>query len=140
MVAWIPKLPDDTRPDADPSLPVPQFWDGEQSLGKEVARSVGADGWVAWDIYLFYPAGARWDDHLPAPAVALAQVRGVVVATKGVLPAAGDATQLPARLRDAVDVVGDQDHFGELLARAADAFAHRASAATTISPLPPATR
>ncbi|MGE5186369.1 MAG: hypothetical protein ACM31C_30145 [Acidobacteriota bacterium] len=64
----------------------------------------------------------------------------MVVATKGVLPAAGDGSQLPARLRDSVDVVGDQDHFGELLARAADVFAQRASAATTISPVPPATR
>lgn len=133
-------LPDDGKPPLDETLPVPQFWDAEHLLGKEVAHAVGADGWTAWDVYLLYPPGVRWDDHLPAPAIALAQVRGVVIATKGVLPAVGDPSQLPARFRDSVDVIGDQDHFSELLARAADAFDQRAAAATTTSPSPPTTR
>jgi hypothetical protein len=96
---------------------VPQFWDGDGKLGVEVGRSLGVDGWVAWDIYLFYPAGARWDDHLPAPSVALAQAGGVVVGTKGALPPAGDQERLPARMRGRADVVGEQTELAALLAR-----------------------
>jgi hypothetical protein len=132
-------LPGDDRVAADTASTAldtqPQFWDGDGKLGAEVARSVGIDGWVAWDIYLFYPPGARWDDHLPAPSVAIAQAKGVVIATKGALPAV-DSDALPARWRDRADVVGEQTDLEQLLARAA----HRAAAMTTTSPSPPTTR
>jgi hypothetical protein len=107
-------------------LAVPQFWDGSRSFGKEVARSVGADEWTAWDIYLFYAPGAEWvDAGLPAPAAALAQAGGVVVGTKGTLPPAGDQTRLPKRMRGRADVVGEQSNFEALLARVAEPFARR---------------
>lgn len=49
-------------------LAAPQFWDGEQKLGLEVARSLAVPDWVAWDIYLFYPPGVEWTDSgLPLP-------------------------------------------------------------------------
>jgi hypothetical protein len=140
MIAWIPMLPADDRAAADAASAAldaqAQFWDGEGKLGAEVGRSLGIDGWVAWDIYLFYPPGARWDDHLPAPSVAIAQSTGVVIATKGALPAAGDAEVLPARWRDRADVVGEQADLEQLLARAAQ----RAAAMTTTSSSPPTTR
>lgn len=139
MIAWIPMLPDDDRAAADAAsaaLDAPQFWDGEHKLGAEVGRSLGVDDWIAWDVYLFYPPGARWDDHLPAPTLALAQTKGVVVATKGALPATGDGQQLPARWRERADVVGEQADLEQLLARAAQ----RAAAITTTSPPPPTTR
>jgi hypothetical protein len=63
---------------------VPQFWDGGKLFGDEVARSLGASGWTAWDIYLFYPPGAEWTDAgIPAPEAALAQAGGVLVGSKG---------------------------------------------------------
>jgi hypothetical protein len=118
IVAWIPMLGGDDRAAGEAaSVQFPaaaQFWDGEKKLGAEVAHSIGADDWTAWDIYLFYPPGARWDDHLPAPAAALAQVKGVVVGTKG-------------------DVVGSQDDITGLLDRAADSFSRQCGCAMTTS-------
>lgn len=105
---------------------VPQFWDGDQKLGHEVARSLGADGWTAWDIYLFYPPGAEWTDQgLPAPEAALVQAGGVVAGTKGTLPAIGDAARLPKRLRDHAEVVGEQSDLEVLLSRVAAPFVKR---------------
>ena len=43
------------------------FYDQDQIVGKEIARSVGGDGHVAWDIYLFYAPHAGWNDGPPAP-------------------------------------------------------------------------
>ena len=108
---------------------IPQFWDGDKKLGHEVARSLGAEGWTAWDIYLFYPPGAEWTDKgMPAPEAALAQAGGVVIGTKGLLPA-GDASRLPKRLRerlgDRIDVVGEQSDLEVLLSRVAVPFAKR---------------
>lgn len=107
-------------------LPFPQFWDGEQKLGKEVARSVGAPEWTAWDIYLFYPPGAEWTDQgLPPPEVALVQAGGAVVGTKGALPALADQSRLPKRLRDRAEVVGEQSNLEALLAKVAEDFVKR---------------
>jgi hypothetical protein len=128
MIAWIPMLPDDDRAAAQDASALlaaagaPQYWDADQKLGAEVAHSLDADGWTAWDIYLFYPPGVRWDDHLPAPTAALAQVKSVVVGTKGTLPPDGDQDALPERLRARADVVGRQADITALLQRAATRF------------------
>ena len=43
---------------------IPQFWDGELLLGKEVSRSIGIEPErAAWDIYLFYPPDAEWTEQ-----------------------------------------------------------------------------
>lgn len=53
MVVWIPMLNDDSQDAANEArerfrdLPIPQFWDGRQRLGKDVARSVGAPDYRA---------------------------------------------------------------------------------------------
>ena len=129
MVAWIPMLAGDklaaareaARTFEDTS--VVQYWDGAQLLGLDVAHTLGVDALgPAWDVYLFFPPDARWDDHVPAPAAALAQVAGVVVASKGVLPAHGEASKLPEVLRGRVDVVGEQPELAELLAAVAKRF------------------
>jgi hypothetical protein len=107
-------------------LPVPQFWDGEQKLGKEVARSVGAPEWTAWDVYLFYPPGVEWTDQgLPAPEAALAQAGGVVVGTPGSLPPTADQSRLPKRMRGGAVVVGEQPDLENLLAKVSADFAKR---------------
>ena len=106
--------------------PIPQFWDGDTKYGNEVARSLGADGWVAWDIYLFYPPGVEWTDKgMPKPEAAIAQAGGVVIGTKGTLPAVDLEGHIPKRLRDGVDVVGPQSDIEGLLARVATPFAQR---------------
>ena len=43
------------------------FYDQDQIAGKAIAKSVGWDGHVAWDIYLFYGPYAGWNDGPPAP-------------------------------------------------------------------------
>jgi hypothetical protein len=135
IVVWIPMLDADELPGADEAsarfrdLVVPQFWDGSQKLGLEVGRSVGVEGWMAWDVYLFYPPGAEWTDAgLPAPEAALAQAGGVVVGTKGTLAPAGDQGRLPKVMRGRADVVGEQAELEALLSRVAEAFVERHAA------------
>jgi len=104
-----------------------QFWDGEQLLGKEVARSVGAPQWVAWDVYLFYRAGAEWPDAgLPPPDAALAQASnqhgGGVIAAKGTLPPRGDQAGVPARLAGRAVMAGTYAELESLLSEVAARF------------------
>ena len=47
---------------------VRQFWDPDQLSGKAIAKSLGYDGKVAWDIYLFYQSGDEWIEAPPEPA------------------------------------------------------------------------
>lgn len=54
---------------------VKQFYDPRQLAGKAIAGSLGHDGRVAWDIYLFYPAGAMWKELPPHPEVFMHQLR-----------------------------------------------------------------
>jgi hypothetical protein len=106
--------------------PIPQFWDGEKLLGKEVSRSLAIDR-VAWDIYLFYPPEAEWTDAgIPPPAKVLAQWLGGVVGIKGTLPPKGDQTRLPKSYADRVDVVGDPSELAALLTAVAVPFVERA--------------
>jgi hypothetical protein len=132
IVVWIPMLDNDERPSAQAEsgrfAGFPQFWDGEQLLGHEVAKSLGAPSWIAWDIYLFYPPGAEWTDRgLPAPEAALAQAGGVVVGTKATLPPAADQSGLPKKLEGRAVVVGAMSNLEALLAKAGEAFAARYS-------------
>jgi hypothetical protein len=130
IVVWIPMLDADELPAAVEGseifrgTPATQFWDGEKKLGAEVARSLDASAWKAWDVYLFYPPGAEWTDQgLPAPEGALAQAGGVVVGTKGTLPAVGDGSRVLPALRGRMDVVGEQEDLAALVARVAEPFA-----------------
>jgi hypothetical protein len=123
---WLPILGGDDRAVAVEAselfkgIDVPQFWDGETRLGRDIGRGLGVEGWVAWDIYLFFPPDAVWTDAGPPQAAAvLAQAAGVVVAAKGTLPPRGDASELPAEFRERVDVVGKQEELTELLAQVA---------------------
>ena len=134
LIVWIPMLDSDERPAAVRASEmfgdagVAQFWDGTQLLGKEVARSVGAPQWVAWDIYLFYGPGAEWTDAgLPPPDAALAQASngrgGGVVAARGTLPPRGDQSVLPRWLEGRAVVAGSYADLPRLLARVARRFA-----------------
>jgi hypothetical protein len=131
-VVWIPILPSDDVSAAEEArqqfrdVAAPQFWDGEQMLGLEVARSLAVPDWVAWDIYLFYPPGVEWTDSgLPAPEAVLVQALGAVVGAKGTLPARGDQSRLPPGFGDRGVVVGEQPELPDLLAQVAVPFARR---------------
>src|SRR5262245_14762541 len=130
IVVWIPMLDGDELPAAKDAAarfadrPIPQFWDGERRLGNEVAKSVRASPWGAWDIYLFYPPGAEWTDAgLPPPEALLAQGFGAVIASPGTLPPSGDQSRLPAKFRDRAVIVGEQANLEALLAKVANEFA-----------------
>lgn len=134
IIVWIPMMDGDELASArtaselflDP--PLPQFWDGERRLGKDVSRSLGVHEWVAWDVYLFYPPGAEWTSAgLPEPEALLAQVGGVVMASRGTLPPDGDFTRIPKELRDRFDVVGAQSEFETLLSSTVRSIAGRSS-------------
>ena len=43
------------------------FHDPGRAVGAAVAETLGGRGDVAWDTYLFYPPGIRWDGTPPAP-------------------------------------------------------------------------
>jgi hypothetical protein len=137
IVVWIPMLDGDERSAVDGAAAIfagtaaPQFWDGAQLFGKAVGRSLGAADWPAWDVYLFYPPGARWDAQgPPAPEAALAQAGGVVVGSPGSLPPAADQSRLLDALRGHAIVVGEQADLAALFTRVADGFAARYPAPT----------
>ena len=72
-IVWIPILDNDSIEAALPSVKYlsdkrfQHFYDQDQIVGKEIAKSIGWDGHVAWDIYLFYTPYAGWNNVPPAP-------------------------------------------------------------------------
>ncbi len=72
-VVWINMLPDDTEEAArsaartlvDPRAQ--HYYDGERRVGRAVAESLGGQGEVAWDMYLFYGPGQEWGEVPPRP-------------------------------------------------------------------------
>jgi len=54
---------------------VRQFYDTQKAAGKAFARSLGHDGCVAWDFYLFYPVLSEWMDLPPQPETYVHQLR-----------------------------------------------------------------
>ena len=54
---------------------VRQFYDPHQLAGKAFAGSLGHDGKVAWDIYLFYPDNSIWKELPPHPEAFMHQLR-----------------------------------------------------------------
>ena len=45
-------------------LPVSHAWDPERYLGDLYSRTLGLNS-IAWDVYLLYPPGVRWDGENP---------------------------------------------------------------------------
>ncbi len=54
---------------------VRQFYDSHQLAGKAFAESLGHNGKVAWDVYLFYPDKSMWKKLPPHPEVFMHQLR-----------------------------------------------------------------
>ena len=74
LIVWLPMLPEDGAAAAAEAAHVcadrraRHFYDPEKIAGKAIAAAVGGAGRVAWDVYLVYPPGARWDHDPPVPA------------------------------------------------------------------------
>lgn len=72
-IVWIPILKEDTFDAAIPSVKflsdsrIQHFYDNKKTTGKTIADSVGWDGNVAWDIYLFYRPFVEWTETPPKP-------------------------------------------------------------------------
>ena len=72
-IVWINKIPSDSRKAAEKvsgifnDNRICQFYDSHQLSGRAVADSLGWQGRVAWDIYLFYESGSQWSDLPPVP-------------------------------------------------------------------------
>ena len=70
-IVWLPMLAQDAGAQVEPAAAlvpdarVAHFHDPERLVGKAIARSLGGDGEVAWDIYLFYGPEAIWDGETP---------------------------------------------------------------------------
>ena len=80
LTVWIAMMDTDTLGAAqeaagkftDPR--VEQFFDSSRIAGKAFAHSLGHEGEVAWDFYLFYPAGAEWGELPPMPEAYMHQL------------------------------------------------------------------
>ena len=72
-IVWMPILEKDTFDAAVPSsmalsdARIKHFYDNNRSVGKTIADSVGWQGHVAWDIYLFYAPTTNWTQTPPKP-------------------------------------------------------------------------
>jgi hypothetical protein len=73
-LVWTPMLPADTLSAASAQGAlfqderITQYWDSERVLGRMVSRGMKLAVPVAWDIYLLYPPGAKWQDIIGLPA------------------------------------------------------------------------
>lgn len=70
FVVWLPMMPGDNaqfaRMEAETfkEHPVVHTWDPERRLGKLYAKTLNLTA-AAWDVYLLYAPGVRWDEHEP---------------------------------------------------------------------------
>ena len=82
LVVWIAMMDTDTLQSAREAAEkftdrrVQQFFDSGRLTGKAIAASLGHDGEVAWDFYLFYPAGSEWRQLPPSPSAYMHQLPG----------------------------------------------------------------
>jgi hypothetical protein len=75
-VVWVPILPTDRQAPGPDTLSLvtdrraTHFWDEEGRLPELFKKSLGLEQkrW-AWDVYLIYPPGTRWDTELPPKPV-----------------------------------------------------------------------
>ncbi|HZG67578.1 MAG TPA: hypothetical protein VEZ12_12595 [Herpetosiphonaceae bacterium] len=79
-IVWVPMLVEDGVEAAERAARrfndtrVEQFYDAGHHAGKAIAAGLGGPGEIAWDIYLFYPAGSLWQNAPPLPEVWMHQL------------------------------------------------------------------
>ena len=73
MIVWVDMLPKDNSADLGALVDEMNnphyrwFHDSNHRAGRTIAASLGAEGSIAWDVYLFYGRDAEWKDGLPQP-------------------------------------------------------------------------
>jgi hypothetical protein len=85
---------------------VAQLWDGEAELARALGGALripprepgDAASGLAWDVYLLYPAEARWRDPAPRPAFWMQQLQQVPASQAPVLDGAALRAELEAAL------------------------------------------
>ena len=87
LVVWVPMMDADTVDEARKEAArffddrVTHLWDGQRMVGDAFADTLGLTG-TAWDVYLLYPAGVRWESALPpAPEFWMHQLPSVTHAS-----------------------------------------------------------
>ena len=80
-IVWIPILEKDNLDAALPSVKalsdhrINHFYDTNKTVGKIIADSVGWNGNIAWDIYLFYLPRVKWADTPPTSVFWMHQLK-----------------------------------------------------------------
>ena len=73
LVVWEPIQPTDSEQAARratgllPDPRVRQFWASDLTVGQLFQQPLGLRSEPAWDVYLLYEPGARWDPDRPPP-------------------------------------------------------------------------
>ena len=73
VAVWVPMMRADDvagaerEAEAFADARVTHLWDGEQEAGNAFAKTLALVG-TAWDVYLAYAPGVRWEASLPPPA------------------------------------------------------------------------
>ena len=74
FIAWVPMKPADdpgsaaTQSASFRDARLTEAWDGERAAGALFGRMLKLKG-TAWDVYLLYPRGARWEGNAPPAPV-----------------------------------------------------------------------
>ena len=85
FVVWLPVYSGGTATFADaqretrtiPDSRAEQFWDAGALLGHQYGPRLGLrEGLPAWDVYLIFPEGVRWDTDPPQPGFWMHQLPG----------------------------------------------------------------
>lgn len=86
FIAWVPILASDRHaPDGD-TLSLAQdkrtthFWDVKGKLPVLFQKTLNLFPHPAWDVYLIYPPGAKWEQEPPKPVYWQHQLGGVTTA------------------------------------------------------------
>ena len=86
-VVWVLMLPEDQSVQAQEASCLvsdqraSHFWDAERVLPTLFSSVLNlSSGYPAWDVYLAYPPGARWDDEPPKPPYWQHQLGGAAMA------------------------------------------------------------
>ena len=80
-IVWIPILDQDNVDAAIPTAKafsddrVHHYFDANRDVGKTIANSVGWQGNIAWDIYLFYEPTLNWTNVPPLPTCWMHQLK-----------------------------------------------------------------
>src|SRR5258708_7925003 len=88
LIAWVPILSaDKDAPSTDTLRLVPDkravhYWDANGVLPRVFQKTLGISPRPAWDVYLIYPAGMKWETEPPKPVYWQHQLGGVTSAPR----------------------------------------------------------